>query len=51
MNCGRNDRKNSATFGLKRFTTNPWPNARRTLIPGRSGSNTGARVASVRMPT
>ena len=29
MNCGRNDRKNSATFGFSVAITKPWVNARR----------------------
>ena len=40
MNCGRNDRKNKATFGFSTLTTTPCVNERRTLTPGWSGSMT-----------
>ena len=51
MNCGRNDRKNSATFGLSTLTTTPCVNERLALTPGWSGSIAAAGRISVRTPT
>ncbi len=51
MNCGRYDKKNSATFGLSVFTTTPWRNARGRDIDGIAPAIALGTVAKVRMPT
>jgi hypothetical protein len=50
MNCGKNDKKNKATFGLKILTTMPCVNDLRNVTEVEVSENTAGLRKSVRKP-
>lgn len=50
INCGRNDKKNNATFGLKILTTMPCVNDRRNVTDAEVSEKTAGLRRSVRKP-
>ena len=50
MNCGKNDKKNNATFGLKILTTMPCVNDLRKVIDDEASENAAGLRKRVRTP-